>query len=167
MVALFEQNRRPPLDVLKRSYLDFIKGVSSMTIRLTPEGMDQLRDVIAGLDALQAEVAAAVKRKAGEPVSAFQLKLVNGVLAKANTILGSKRPVDDFDKFELDDVPIASDVSMVVSLYVEAIESIRCEHIQRFHDEHGHGKMPQQSRLFLREAANDTRKKVSYFISAG
>jgi hypothetical protein len=98
---------------------------------LTAKQIDDFRSVIANLDGVQTEITAAVKRKASEPVTSFQLKLINGVLAKANAILGGSKPVDDFEVFDPDDIPTAADVSMIVSQYVEALEKVRCGHIHK------------------------------------
>ena len=96
---------------------------------LSAHQIDELRSVIANLDGLQAEIAAAVKRKAGEPVTGFQLGVINGVIKKANGLLGSDRPIAGFEAFDPNDIPVASDVAMVVSQYVEAFEKVRCEQI--------------------------------------
>ena len=101
---------------------------------LTPKEIEDFRSVIASLDGVQTEISAAVKRKAAEPVSGFQLKLINSVLSKANTILGASKPVDDFDQFDADDIPTAADVSMIVAQYVEALEKVRCAHIHKVFD---------------------------------
>src|SRR5262245_33712366 len=101
---------------------------------LTANQIEALRSVIANLDGVQAEISAAVKRKASEPISPFQLKLINGVLSKADALLGNAKPIPDFDGFNADDIPTASDVSMVVSQYSEFFEKLRCENIQKNHD---------------------------------
>ena len=62
------------------------------------------------------------------------MKLINGVLAKANAILDAHKPVDDFEQFDADDIPTAADVSMIVSQYVEALEKVRCGHIQKVYN---------------------------------
>ena len=90
--------------------------------------------MIANLDGLQSDIVAAVKRKASKPISAFQLKLINGVLAKANALLKTNKPVSGFEAFDPDDLPTAGDVGMVVSQYVEALEKLRCSHIQKAYD---------------------------------
>lgn len=92
--------------------------------------MEKVRGVIAKLDGLHAEMSAAVKRKADAPVTGFQLRLVNGVLADANTLLKSDLPFAGFSQFDVDDIPTAGDVSMVIGQYVETFEKIRCENIQ-------------------------------------
>ena len=102
--------------------------------KLTAERIAELRALIANLDGLQTEIAAAVKRKAGEPVTKFQLKVVNGILERANEFLAADRPIAGFAEFDPDDIPTVGDVGMVVSQYVEALEKVRCEHIQKHFD---------------------------------
>ena len=102
-----------------------MKSLSSTEINKT-------RSVIAKLDGLHTEMTAAVKRKADAPVTSFQLKLINGVLSEANILLKSDLPLPGFTQFDADDLPTASDVSMVVGQYVEVFEKIRCENIQTY-----------------------------------
>lgn len=105
-----------------------------MTTLTTPEQIEDARSVIANLDGLQAEISAAVKRKPGEPVTVFQLRIINAVIAKANTLLGQERPIAEFEAFNSDDIPVFSDVAMIVSQYVEAFEKLRCENIHKNFD---------------------------------
>jgi hypothetical protein len=100
-------------------------------VRFNAKQIDDIRSVIASLDGLQSELGAAAKRKSTEPVTNFQLRLINLVLAKANALLGANKPIGDFEKFEPDDIPTVSDVSMVVAQYVESFEKIRCENIEK------------------------------------
>lgn len=96
-----------------------------------PEG-EKVRGVIAKLDGLQGELTASVKRKAEAPVTLFQLRLINSVLAEANSILGDELPLAGFSQFDIDEIPTAADVAMVVSQYVETFEKIRCENIHNY-----------------------------------
>lgn len=94
--------------------------------------MERARGVIAKLDGLCSEMTAAVKRKSDAPVTGFQLKLINSVLAEANILMKNNLPLLGFYQFDSDDLPTTGDVSMVVSQYVEVFEKIRCENIQSF-----------------------------------
>lgn len=108
--------------------------MAKSTIKLTAEQIEAIRSVVASLDGLQTEISGAVKRKASEPITAFQLKLINGILAKANLLLKDDMPFAGFSQFDLDDIPTAGDVSMVIAQYVESFEKLRCENIQKTYD---------------------------------
>lgn len=97
---------------------------------LKPQDMEETRSVIAKLDGLYGEITAAVRRRADAPVTKFQLKLINSVVSEANAVLGNRKPLSEFTEFEEDDIPTASDVSMVIAQYVEIFETIRCENIE-------------------------------------
>lgn len=97
---------------------------------LKREEMEEARKVIAKLDGLYGEMTAAVKRKADAPVTAFQLKLINGIITDANAVLGDRKPLSKFTEFEEDDLPVTGDISMVIAQYVETFEAIRCENIE-------------------------------------
>lgn len=100
--------------------------------KLKAEQVEEVRTVIANLDGLQSEITAAVKRKPNEPVTPFQLKIINGVLESANKLLSGPKPISGFETFDNDEIPVASDVAMVVAQYVEAFEKVRCENIERY-----------------------------------
>jgi hypothetical protein len=102
--------------------------------------MDKTRVVIAKLDGVHGEMIAAVKRNAGSPVTSFQLKLINGVLAQANALLKDDLPFDGFSQFDMDDLPTAGDVSMVIAQYVEVFEKVRCENIAAYGNSRWHWK---------------------------
>jgi hypothetical protein len=101
---------------------------------LTPKQIESIRSIIANLDGLQIEIDAAVKRKANEPITPFQLKIINEILAKANLLLKKEKPFADFTEFDVDTIPTAADVSMVIRQYVEKFETLRCENIEKLYN---------------------------------
>ena len=96
---------------------------------LDKDKIEEARKVIAKMDGLYAEISAAVKRKSDAPVTKFQLKLINAIIADANAVLGERKPLAGFVHFDEDDLPVASDISMVVAQYVEILEIVRVDNI--------------------------------------
>src|SRR5690242_198369 len=89
------------------------------------------RKMLAQLDALHQEMGSAAKKSPDKTVSAFKVKFANKVLEQAVGILGDSAPALGFSQFDLDDLPTASDVSFIVTQFVECAEKIRCENIKR------------------------------------
>lgn len=95
------------------------------------EEVEVFRKMAAQLDALHLEAIAASKKSPDKPVSAFKVNLANSVLEHAKRVLGSSAPALDFVNFEKDDLPTNSDMSFVVTQFVECAEKVRSENIQR------------------------------------
>lgn len=93
---------------------------------------NRVRLLISKIEGLHSEIQAGAKRKADAAISPFQLNVVNIILRAANEFAGDERVLDGFEAFDPDDLPTSSDVSMVVSQYVEYFERIRCDNIQAY-----------------------------------
>jgi len=96
--------------------------------------VEEFRKMVAQLGALHQEMTAAAKKGADKPINAFKVKLINTVLAQANSVLGEARPQLGFDAFDDVDLPSASDVSFIVTQYVECAEKVRQENIRKAYD---------------------------------
>src|SRR4030095_10378137 len=78
------------------------------------------------LEALWRELKELSRKKADSPLSKFKVKLINEKLELANSLLGGKlKPFKDFDLFDVDDLPTTSDAVIVVSQYLEGLETWR------------------------------------------
>ncbi|WP_448034236.1 hypothetical protein [Bradyrhizobium liaoningense] len=93
--------------------------------------VEEFRKMAAQLDALHLEALAASKKSPDKPVSAFKVNLANSVLEQAKRVLGPSAPAMDFVKFDKDDLPTNSDLSFIVTQFVECAEKVRAENIQR------------------------------------
>ena len=96
--------------------------------------VEAFRKMAAQLDALHQEMLTASKKSPDKPVSAFKVKFVNAVLAQADDVLGASRPALGFSQFDEEDLPTASDMSLIITQYVECAEKVRCENISRHYD---------------------------------
>lgn len=95
--------------------------------------VEAFRQMAAQLDALHQEVVAASKKAADKPVTSFKINLANSILANARKILGASAPLLGFEKFDEDDLPTMSDLSFVVTQFVECAEKVKSENIRRLH----------------------------------
>jgi hypothetical protein len=90
------------------------------------------------LKSLFDEIAELSRKKPDGPISKFKLQFINQVLEGANQLLGEKyRPFPDFQKFDVDVLPTASDVKMMLAQYTQALSRFRGDHT---YYEHGSEK---------------------------
>jgi hypothetical protein len=98
---------------------------------VTEDEIENFRKMAAQLDALHQEATASSKKQPDKPVSKFKVDLANSVLETARKVLGDSAPALDFEKFDADDLPTNSDLSFVVSQFVECAEKLRSQNIKR------------------------------------
>lgn len=83
------------------------------------------------LEALYAELNTLSKKSADEPINKFKLKFINQVLTEANLILKNRyKPFVDFNSFDEDDLPSNSDVTLMISQYLNCMEELRLDNIK-------------------------------------
>ncbi len=76
------------------------------------------------------EISILSKKSQNDVLNTFKLKLVNQVLSQSNQVLGKDyRPFSDFEKFKEEDIPSNSDVALVLSQYLNCMESFREKNI--------------------------------------
>jgi hypothetical protein len=92
--------------------------------------VENLEKLIGQLKGLHTEITALVKKSPNDGVNPFKLKLINKAIEFANQVLGKKyRPFADFERFDPDDVPSTSDVTMVLAQYMEEAERYRSDNV--------------------------------------
>jgi len=92
--------------------------------------ISEFEQVQAQLQGLYIEVSSFAKKKPDDAMNSFKLKLINQVIKKANNLLAKRRPFDDFDQFEIDDLPSNSDIVVMISQYLNSLEKLRADNIQ-------------------------------------
>ena len=75
------------------------------------------------LEAMYKEFKELSKKKPDAAISKSKIKLANRLLQKVRFVLGDEESIDFLDLIEEDDVPQASDVTLMLSQYVAAMES--------------------------------------------
>lgn len=104
----------------------------------TKEDIESLEKVIGQLQGAHAEISQLAKKSPNDSLNKFKLDLINKVILSANAVLGDKyRPFDDFERFDADDVPTTSDVTMILSQYMEEVERYRSDNVAYDYDFHG------------------------------
>jgi hypothetical protein len=101
-------------------------------MQLTREQVDELEKLIGQLGALHVEMSALVKKSTTDAVNDFKLGLINSVILRCNELFGKEfQPFEGFDQFQRDALPSTSDVTLVLSGYMQAAEKFRSDHIRQ------------------------------------
>lgn len=93
--------------------------------------VDELETLTGQLKSIHTELAALSKKSPNDAVNKFKLEFVNAVISRCNAFLAEAyRPFKEFHTFDLEAVMSNSDVTFMVSLYLEALEKCRCDNIK-------------------------------------
>lgn len=95
----------------------------------TTEEQAQTHDnMIPLLKAMYAEFKEISKKKPDSAVSKSKIKIANRLLEKVRTVLSGEEAIDFLDLLDEDDVPQASDVTLILSQYVASMDAFREKH---------------------------------------
>ncbi|MGG5812395.1 hypothetical protein [Falsiroseomonas sp. CW058] len=97
---------------------------------MNKDEIDVFEKLVGQLQSLHSELGALAKKSPKDAVNTFKLKFVNSTLQKCNEIFGERyRPFEDFEAFSTDDMPSNSDVTFIISQYIECAEKFRSDNI--------------------------------------
>ena len=97
--------------------------------------IDELEKLIGQLESIYKELAVLSKKSPNDAVNTFKIRFVNVTLKNCNAFLCKKyKPFDDFNQFDMDDVPSNSDLTFIIAQYMQAIEKFRSDNI--YEDSH-------------------------------
>ena len=92
--------------------------------------IDIFEKLVAQLSSIHQEMSVLAKRAPNDAVNAFKIKLINAAISRSNELLGERcRPFSDFTSFSAEDLPSNSDVTFIVSQYLECAEKFRSDNI--------------------------------------
>lgn len=80
------------------------------------------------LEAMYAEFKELSKKKPDAAVSKSKIKIVNRLLERVKTVLSDEESIEFLDMLDEDDVPQASDVTLILSQYVAAMNAFHGKH---------------------------------------
>lgn len=93
--------------------------------------IEKLEKTIGRMEGLHAEIIALAKKSPNDGVNKFKLGFVNKAIEEALQVLGSKyRPFDEFEKFDADELPTNSDVTFILTQFLEELERKRADNIK-------------------------------------
>ncbi|SER92426.1 hypothetical protein [Halopseudomonas bauzanensis] len=80
------------------------------------------------LEAMYSEFKELSKKKPDSAVSKSKIKIVNRLLEKVRIVLSDEESMEFLDLLDEDDVPQASDVTLILSQYVAAMSAFHGKH---------------------------------------
>ena len=80
------------------------------------------------LQAMYIEFKELSKKKPDSAVSKSKIKIVNRLLERVKTVLSDEESIEFLDMLDEDDVPQASDVTLMLSQYVAAMDAFHSKH---------------------------------------
>jgi hypothetical protein len=95
--------------------------------------IDLFEKLISQLKSLHSELTLLAKKAPNDAVNQFKLKFVNSTLEHCNKFFGVKnRPFSDFETFSMEEMPSNSDVTFIVSQYIECAEKFRADNVRNY-----------------------------------
>lgn len=92
--------------------------------------IDELEKLIGQLESIYKELTVLSKKSPNDAVNTFKIRFVNVTLKNCNAFLCKKyKPFDDFNQFDMDDVPSNSDLTFIIAQYMQAMEKFRSDNI--------------------------------------
>ena len=86
---------------------------------------DEVLKLYKQLDSLHIEISVLVKKSPNDAINTFKIAIINRVLEQSNSVLGTRyKALDSFDKFDVDELPTTSDVSMILGIYRAAFQRL-------------------------------------------
>jgi len=97
---------------------------------MTTKDIDFFGKTRGHIQELHNEISVLSKSKPDNPINKFKLGFINEKLRETNTLLkGAFKPFEKFETFDQDPLPTNSDVVLVLSQYLDSLESWRCANI--------------------------------------
>jgi hypothetical protein len=96
------------------------------------EYVDIFEKLKAQLDGLHQEMSLLSRKSPKDAVNTFKLKFINSMLKECNSFFGvNYRPLAEFETFSPEELPSNSDVTFIVSQYIECAEKFRADNIEQ------------------------------------
>lgn len=105
--------------------------------KLTFQDVDTFERLKYQFKELHEDISTLSKKSPDAPINKFKLTFINEKLAEANALLSdSFKPSLNFSLFQEDNLPSNSDVLMILSQYLDALEAWRSAHVKNvgYHD---------------------------------
>lgn len=98
---------------------------------MTKEDVSNFEKTQAQLEGLLTEITVLSKKSPNDGVNKFKLKFINEIIITANDILGTVyKPLNSFEQFNDEDLPSNSDVTFILSQYLNCFEKLRADNIK-------------------------------------
>jgi len=97
---------------------------------MTEEEINKFEKIQGQIKGLYNEIGTLSKKNPNDALNKFKLKFINQLLVLSNAFLiGDYKPLEGFEQFEDDDLPTASDVTVILEQYLNCFEKLRSDNI--------------------------------------
>jgi len=93
--------------------------------------VNEFEQIQSQLQGLYEDLSGFATKKPDDAINTFKVKLINQVIKRANSLLSKRKPFNDFSQFEVDNLPSNSDVVVMISQYLNSLEKLRADNIER------------------------------------
>lgn len=94
------------------------------------DDIDIFEKLNAQLSGLYQEISTLARKSPNDAINTFKLQFVNKTIEKCNELMGEHyRPFAEFNHFSLDEMPTNSDVTFILSQYIECAEKLRADNV--------------------------------------
>jgi len=94
--------------------------------------INQFEKIQGQLEGLLSEITILSKKSPNDGVNKFKLKFINQIISSGNDVLDiAYKPLESFEQFDEDDLPSNSDVTFILSQYLNCFEKLRADNIYR------------------------------------
>ena len=98
---------------------------------MTNDEIEEFEKIYGQFEGLHKEISLLSKKSPNDAINKFKLSFINKLLAQAHIVLDEKqRPFEDFDRFDEDQLPTNSDITMIFEQYLNCFEKLRTENIK-------------------------------------
>jgi len=100
-------------------------------MKLRRSDVDEFGAVSAQLTTMRNDFVVFAKTKPDNALNKFKIRAANELLHRANEILGNAKPLSAFTELFEEDLPSNSDLAVVLSQYIAALETWRSAHVTK------------------------------------
>jgi hypothetical protein len=101
-----------------------------INFNMTEEEVNKFEKIQGQIEGLYTEIGTLSKKSPNDALNKFKLKFINQLLVLANGFLiDDYKPLEGFEKFEDDEIPTNSDVTIILEQYLNCFEKLRSDNI--------------------------------------
>lgn len=98
----------------------------------TIEDIQDFERIQSQLRSLHEELGLLSKKTPNDSVNIFKLKLINSIISQANNFFDKRNlPFDDFNQFDIEEMPSNSDVVLILGQYINCMDEGKIEYIRK------------------------------------
>jgi len=98
------------------------------------EDVSEFEALVAQMTSVYDEMEKLASKKPNDAINKFKLGIVNQLLRRTNRLITPVKPLEGFEFFSEEELPSNSDVQLVLSQYLSAMEKFRTDNVVQGYD---------------------------------